>query len=120
MIRIEVDGSEVIGQFKAINSRIEHIAPDIYEMWEDILDGAVRPVTPVATGYMISQLRAEYKRSGNKGFNYGIKDSDCYYAKFVEHAWGGSHAFFWPAVNRVQKKLVAAAEVALKDACTLH
>ena len=121
MIRLTTNAPEVAGKFMAIASRVEAISTTLYPQWEEILNGAVLPACPVDTGYMKSCIHAEYDRGGNVvGFWYGIKDTDCDYAKFVEYAWGGRSAFWEAAVASVRKEMANAALEAMRDACTLH
>lgn len=119
MIRFYTNAPEVADAFRRIGLKIGDVAPPIYKGWESVLDGAVLPATPVDTGYLKSQIHAEFDKTGNViGFEYGVWDKDCDYAKFVEYAWGGRSAFFWKAVDSAVDEMADVAWEVIKDACS--
>lgn len=117
MIRFYTNAPEVVAQLAAMSSRVTKVPPSVYPKWEATLNGAVLPACPVDTGFMKSCIRAEFDRGGNvTGFWYGIKDSECDYAKYVEFAWGGRSAFFWDAFNSVKDQMARDAMEELENA----
>jgi len=121
MIQFITNAVDVAGKFSAMASNVEKIAPTVYTRWEEILDGAVLPVTPVRTGYLKSCIHAEYDKNGEvTGFWYGVHDADCDYAKYVEYAWGGRSAFFEAAVASVRAEMANAALEELVKAIVLQ
>jgi hypothetical protein len=106
MIRIEISNlDQVIGKVLQFVGRYDGVEQEIMQQWAELLDSTVKPKCPIDTGYMITCVHPEMKNGKISSFWYGIRDSDCYYAKFVEFAWSGRSTWFRPAVEAQREKM---------------